>query len=202
MPLTAALRWTGSPRGAHVVDAFDAARGTDTASAVRLPWYKTLAGGVGYGTVSEHKISALLDPCAREATVVDLGCGKGRTLIVAAEMGFRAIEGVEYEAALVATARENLRRVGARAIVLESDARRYHPPAGPCVVYLYNPFGLGIMRRVATNLRRHQWPVTVIYVNPDKQRGCRACFDWMTPVELTPEQRALFSPGSVAIWRR
>lgn len=57
--------------------------------------------------------------------VVDVGCGRGELLAVAARLGAARAVGVEYAAAAVALARETLAAAGqsANAEVLEADAR-------------------------------------------------------------------------------
>src|SRR5579883_1856526 len=47
-------------------------------------------------------------------TFIDLGCGKGRALIVATEFPFRAICGIEYSDELAAVARRNAARIERR----------------------------------------------------------------------------------------
>ena len=45
----------------------------------------------------------------RESVFVDFGCGKGRTLVVAAELGFAGVRGVEFAAELCESAEKNYR---------------------------------------------------------------------------------------------
>ena len=91
-------------------------------------------------------------------TFIDIGCGKGRTLILALDYGFRNVVGVEFAAELVAIARANLASRGldtnANVTVLQEDATQYEFPGGPLVVYLYNPFGPEVFRKVLDNLLR------------------------------------------------
>ena len=52
--------------------------------------------------------------------------------------------------------------------VVEQDAAGFPLPAGPLVVFLYNPFTGGTLARVAERLREHagRHPVWILYVNP------------------------------------
>jgi SAM-dependent methyltransferase len=109
-----------------------------------------------------------------EFTFIDLGCGKGGTLAVAALRGFRRVVGVEFDSQLAAAARTNARVMGARTgteiEVIEGDVSTYRFPAEPTVVYLFNPFGAGTMGSVAASLAAslQEWPrpVFVLYVHP------------------------------------
>ena len=91
-------------------------------------------------------------------TYVDLGSGKGRTLFVAAEWPFREVIGVEFSRVLheracanVRSYHSRLRRCGAIRPV-HADATDFAFPAGPLVLYLFNPFGAETMRRVFDRL--------------------------------------------------
>lgn len=184
-------------------DAFDMRYGTDTSGIEPIPLRARLFSSAGrsavhYGTVREDKIRALLEPFPRTATVVDLGCGKGRTLIVAARMGFYT-EGVEFNPDLADIARHNIRLCGiTRATVVTCDVRNYDFPPGPLVVYMYNPFRGPVMNNVARRLQQRTDETWLVYVNPYDD----ALFEWMPKLDLTEAQAALFSPGSVSIRHR
>src|ERR1700693_3337466 len=82
----------------------------------------------------------------RDFAFLDLGSGKGRTLLMASDYPFRRIVGVELLAALHQAAQENLskyRSESQKCVALESicaDATEFHFPAEPTVLYLFNPF--------------------------------------------------------------
>ena len=95
------------------------------------------------------------------ATFVDLGSGRGRAVILAAEMGFRRVVGVELDAHLVQEAQENLRRwqlrrppshPGQEVVLVQGDAALYRPPGGPLVIWMFNPFGATTLRHVLNEL--------------------------------------------------
>lgn len=92
-------------------------------------------------------------------TFVDLGSGKGRAVLVAAQMPFRKVIGVEYSDSLNQIAQQNLARFPAEAIQAEGidlicdDATNFAIPDGPLVLFLYNPFGEAVMSQVVENLR-------------------------------------------------
>lgn len=115
-------------------------------------------------------------------TFVDLGCGKGRMLFAALELGFKAAIGVEFSAELLRVATENARlfrqrRPDARIELRHIDAADFEFPTGNVVLYLYNPFGEPVMQRVAQHARgrcgNDQAPLWVWYHNP----RCADCWD-------------------------
>jgi len=109
-------------------------------------------------------------------TFVDLGSGKGRTLLMASEYPFRSIVGVELIADLHRAAEENIRAYRSatrRCANIESvcsDACDFPLPVDPLVLYLFNPLPESGLRRVIAGLEKSQAanprPVFVLYHNP------------------------------------
>lgn len=107
---------------------------------------------------------------------IDLGSGKGRTLLMASEYAFQRIVGVEAVAALHKVAVENIKRYKSetqRCFNLESlcqDARDFQFPPGPLVIFLFNPLpepGLrAVMANLRGSLRMYPRPLYVVYHNP------------------------------------
>ena len=112
----------------------------------------------------------------RDFTFLDLGSGKGRTLLMAADYPFRRVVGVELLPALHAIAQQNIAQYKSEAqkcIAIEAicgDAGAFVLPEEPLLVYLFNPFPESGLRRVLANLeqslREHPRPVYVLYHNP------------------------------------
>jgi SAM-dependent methyltransferase len=108
-------------------------------------------------------------------TFLDLGSGKGRTLLMASDYPFRKIIGVELLPSLHAIAQENLAKYKSdsqRCFALESicaDATAFPLPDDPLAIFLFNPFPESGMRQVVRNLeeslRTHPRPVYVVYHN-------------------------------------
>ena len=114
-------------------------------------------------------------------TFIDLGSGKGRTLLLASEYGFERVIGVELLPELHRAAVENIRAfceaenstARTEAAKIESacvDACNFEFPATNLVVYLFHPLPEPGLRRVVSNLEESlkQIPreVWVVYHNP------------------------------------
>jgi hypothetical protein len=95
-------------------------------------------------------------------TFVDVGCGKGRMLLIASELPFREVIGVELHGVLAAEARKNaaLWQDAGRAVapiqVVHQDATEIVRPAGRCVFFLYNPFGPEVLLKLLAHLEREE----------------------------------------------
>jgi SAM-dependent methyltransferase len=111
-----------------------------------------------------------------EFTFIDLGCGKGRTLLLASEHPFKRIVGVEFSPELHRVAQHNIERFRPRAKkcprieAVCADATAYEFPPGKLLVYMFNPFGEPVMRPVIGNLERclrQAWRETyIVYLRP------------------------------------
>lgn len=100
---------------------------------------------------------------------IDLGCGKGRALLVASHYGFRKVIGVEFAQEFVEEARRNLRVFGIGDIeVVCEDAANFRIPDGDILVYLFNPFSPEVLRPVLDKLamRKGLQRTHLIYANP------------------------------------
>jgi SAM-dependent methyltransferase len=156
-------------------DPFDTARATDT-SGETPPW-KLGAHSANERFAEKYQASsaeAVVEAVAfakvvpSSLTFIDLGCGKGRTLIIAAELGFKQVIGVEFAPALVDIAKVNLDKlVIQNASVLRLDAATYSFPDEDFVLYMYNPFRTEVMSYVVNNLRLVQTrAIFIIYARP------------------------------------
>lgn len=110
-------------------------------------------------------------------TFVDLGCGKGRAVLMATQFPFREVVGVELHPELARVAQENLRSWQAQgksvspARIVCGDATEYEFPDGPCLLYLFNPFGQPVMERllerVQTAFEIRKDLLDLVYFNPE-----------------------------------
>jgi predicted RNA methylase len=114
-----------------------------------------------------------------ETGFIDIGAGMGRAMLLAAKMPFRTVFGVELNPTLVRIARRNLatwRKAGRSVAPMRmtcGDAAEFAFPDGPCVVFLFNPFGAAVMRRLLTNIaKRFEYrpgEIDLLYVNHEQE---------------------------------
>jgi hypothetical protein len=111
---------------------------------------------------------------------VDLGSGKGRSMLLAADYRFRRIVGVEFSPVLVSAAATNIAQylaVTGRQDIFElheGDAADFTFPDEPLALFLYNPFAEPVMRqvvqRLAATLEASPRDVIIYYRNPRAAR--------------------------------
>jgi predicted RNA methylase len=133
-------------------------------------------------------------PAARmeETAFVDMGAGMGRAVLLASELKFKSVVGVELHSTLAGIARRNVKiwraagREHSPIQIVERDAVEFALPAGPVVVFLFNPFGASVLRRLLKRwrpaLKGRAEGVDVLYVNNEQEgvleleRGWRRLF--------------------------
>ncbi|HEY0328857.1 MAG TPA: class I SAM-dependent methyltransferase [Rhodopseudomonas sp.] len=100
-------------------------------------------------------------------TFVDLGCGKGRMLIAAAELGFQSCVGVEFADELAELAARNVAACEfSHVSVVHGDAADYAFGDAPFLLYMFNPFSQQVMQRVREHLLRLKSPnYCIVYKN-------------------------------------
>jgi SAM-dependent methyltransferase len=114
-----------------------------------------------------------------EFSFIDAGAGMGRALLLASEFPFRAVIGVELNPTLARIARKNVTHWKAKGLacapvrVVCGDAVEFEMPAGPCVVFMFNPFGAPVMRRLlkawSRNLVGRKDQLDILYVNNEQE---------------------------------
>ena len=114
-----------------------------------------------------------------EFTLIDIGAGMGRAVLLAAEMPFCAVVGVELHPTLARIARRNLaiwRQAGrARTAtrIVCGDAAQFKFPTGACLTFLFNPFGATVMRKLlrhmALSFADRPAQLDVLYVNNEQE---------------------------------
>ena len=171
----------GASDAAAQPDAFDTAHGTDTSG---FAGWRALQSGhesdaynAGYlgvhPDVARLALRRIADP--QHYTFLDLGCGKGRALVIAGEFPFKELIGVELNASLAKTAEANLVHMRSSrpalppARIVCADAAEFDAPAGAFVLFMFHPFEKPVMAHVAERLsetlRANPRPAIVIYVN-------------------------------------
>lgn len=118
-----------------------------------------------------------------EYTFVDFGAGMGRAVMLAAEYPFKEVAGVELHPTLARIARRNLAvwraagRAKTKVHILCRDAAAFRFPKGPCLAFLFNPFGATVMQRllreIAKEFAERGGELDLIYVNNEQERLLR-----------------------------
>jgi hypothetical protein len=147
-------------------------------------------------------------------TFADIGAGKGRAMLVASELPFHQVIGIELNPTLADTAELNLERWRASHIadptspplapirLLEQDALTFDFPRAPTLAFLFHPFEAPVLklllRRIETQFApRRGAPAPafdLLYVNSE----CRAVLDrhpaftqlFLGPVAMSAEDHA------------
>jgi len=135
-----------------------------------------------------HKMMASLPIEFDQFTFIDIGSGKGRTLLMASEYPFRKIVGVELIEELHRAAEENIRAYKSatqRCSQIEAvcgDACEFAFPGGPLVLYLFNPLPeralSEVLGRLRMSLAQAPRPALVVYHNP-LMEGTLRTFDFL-----------------------
>jgi SAM-dependent methyltransferase len=106
---------------------------------------------------------------------LDIGCGKGRAMCVAAHKGFKKITGIDFSKELCDKAISNL--AATKEIlpdidfkIFNNDAFYFEIPDDVDCIFLFNPFDEIIMSGVVENiqicLEKHPRKLSIIYANP------------------------------------
>jgi SAM-dependent methyltransferase len=147
-----------------------------------------------------EELSSYLGP---EDVLVDIGCGKGRVLCVAAARAtFRRAVGIELMRDLVEIARDNASRMRLRTPVqvVQGSAAEVSVDDGT-VYFLFNPFGESTLGAVLENLRRsleaRPRQLRVFYRNPRFARLLEGA-DWLIPDAQANER---FARYETLCWR-
>ncbi len=168
---------------------FDRRYGTDTSGTVAIEELTSTpslqAHGLFYAgsqpSVARAGLNAL--PRVDGFTFVDVGCGKGRIVLLATEYPFARIIGVDISNDVLDIARRNAeivrrREPWRRAVeFIQADATTFEFPGGDLVVYMYHPFDAALMEKFVAHLERtiaqQSCRVYVVYCNP----VAGSCFD-------------------------
>jgi SAM-dependent methyltransferase len=123
-----------------------------------------------------------------ETTFVDLGAGMGRAVLLASGLGFKCVVGVELHPKLAGIARRNARlwraagRERSPMRIVEGDAVEYPLPAGPVLVFLFNPFGAAVLRRLLKGWRKalaaRTQHLDLLYVNNEQEGVLESEHGW------------------------
>ncbi len=114
-------------------------------------------------------------PNSSRTHFLDLGCGKGRAMCVAAHQGFKKVTGIDFSKALCDSAKENL-SLTKKIIpelhfnIINNDAFYFEIPDDVDCIFLFNPFDeiimSGVVENILITLEKSPRKISIIYVNP------------------------------------
>jgi SAM-dependent methyltransferase len=176
---------SGHPRDRHIT-AYWAIAPSSFESALAC-WNETLANG---------------PYSCRDYVFLDIGCGKGRGIMLASEVPFHRIAGVEINPTLVSIAQRNLAVWKKRPHacgdieVLHADALAFDLPNAPVLLYVFNPFDATaiqvLLDRIQSATQTRTAPIDVLYVTPDHAKLFADVPNlqllWNGAAPLTPEE--------------
>ncbi|SDF22790.1 class I SAM-dependent methyltransferase [Terriglobus roseus] len=119
---------------------------------------------------------------ASQYRFIDVGCGKGRAVLLASQFEFRDVFGIELQPKLAEIASENVRgyreqnSVPMDISILCGDGPSLLPEllAGPVLIYLYNPFQAPVLRTLLESIinqsEKLSGPIDVLYLYPEYEK--------------------------------
>lgn len=131
-----------------------------------------------YEAVNFFVLEALLQKMrdtTTEISFTDLGCGKGRAMVVAAHYGFTKIKGIDFASEVCLSAEKNMEALHKKfpAIHYEifcDDVLNYTIEKNESVFFMFNPFNEEIIREFLIKIERSiaQYPRTIyiLYASP------------------------------------
>lgn len=135
--------------------------------------------GNNYAAIEPARFQAIVETLSirfEDFVFLDLGSGKGRALLLASEVPFRRITGIEFSPELHAIALRNIAKFNSargRCAVVESvcgDFLEFALPLEPSVLFFFDPCderALGkMLARISKSLGAHPREMYLVYVAP------------------------------------
>ena len=146
----------------------------------------------------------------RKFVFIDFGCGKGKALLLASQLPFKQIVGIELWPELFSVAEKNLKSYSGKRQCSEfrlhqMDASEFPIPSEPGIYYFFDPFREEVMRKVLDNMRRSLAAAPresyVVYCEPERpdildQSG------FLTLLKQTPHYSIYKASESMGVARR
>ena len=166
----------------YIIDYFfDIKYGTDTFSWVELENLeiesKNIQRGEKYQPTHAMQLRNLFRKLQipRDKTIVDLGSGKCRVLLVAAEYGFKKVRGIEFSKELCRIANQNFISFsksypnGTKFDIIQADVEEYQIRDDEDIFYLFNPFDdvilSKVLNKIINSIKKRNRKVWIIYFN-------------------------------------
>ncbi len=115
-----------------------------------------------YEAVSYYLLEKLLSQFRKlsdASSITDIGCGKGRVMVVAAHFGFRVIRGIDFAKELCEEAAANMERIqtkfpGLSWKVTFGDVLNYELTTDDSVFFMFNPFNKEVLEKFLQKVER------------------------------------------------
>jgi len=158
--------------------------GIDTTGADKLESLSAKGIDIDHSTIYMPASYDLLEEVFRKAGVsefkhfVDIGCGKGRALCVAASFGISKFTGVELSKEFCEASKRNLAKMKKTFPAIEyqikhNNAFYFDIPEDADCIFMFNPFDdvimSGVVENIEKSLSEHPREMTIIYFNPTQQ---------------------------------
>ena len=155
--------------------------GIDTTGADELQHLEKKGIDTGHATIYMPASYDLLErvfdnlPVTRRHHFLDIGCGKGRALCIAAHHGFAKVTGIDFSKKLCTAAEMNLSKTQLQVPslqyeIINNDAFYFEIPADVDCIFLFNPFDevimSGVVNNIVESLANAPRKLLVVYANP------------------------------------
>ncbi|RXK62821.1 class I SAM-dependent methyltransferase [Lacibacter luteus] len=154
----------------------------DTTAAISLSKLKLKGSQLKHATeympVNYFTLEALLDrmpDTAKKGAFLDIGCGKGRALCVAAAYGYKKVEGIDFAKELIEAANTNLEKLKKQYPTTAynlawGDLNSLTIDEHVTTIFLFNPFDEVLMkhviRKINSSLAKRPRRLFVLYCTP------------------------------------
>ncbi len=220
MQLASVWEWLRRRKEVHTrtqpaLHPFDQRCGVDTGGLIQGPdlqsGHSNGAFNTGYYAMAPSRFQQVMQywvadethPALENYHFIDLGCGKGRAVLMASQYRFREAVGVELHTALAQIAENNVAAwtKAGRAVcpvrIVCQDATEFAFPGGPCLLYLFNPFAAPVVQQVIQRIEAEfadrPGKLDLIYFNPEaaEMLDAHPCFEllWTGTIAMSQEEQ-------------
>jgi len=126
-----------------------------------------------------EKLFTVFKKISGKTSIVDLGCGKGRMMMVAPHFGFNDVAGIDFAKEVCEQARINMERKkkefpDLRWKILNQNVEDYNISPEDSVFFMFNPFNQSILESFLDklNISCNQFPRAIyfLYASPQYQK--------------------------------
>jgi len=143
---------------------------------------------------------------------VDLGCGKGRSLLMAARRNIKKVIGVEQDKGFLKIAEENFARLGTiqPTVEFKNCLAQEFDYNDVTIIFMYNPFGGDtintVLDEIEKTLKTNPRHFRIAYVNPQHdnvlaQREWLEQYDCWHEAEFPDFEVYPYQPRGISFWR-